>query len=328
MNPKVRGLVKRLFLVVDFFAVLLVLPAALVLKILRGIGVVHFPLCKKALMAVGVFPIRNHYYEPLFDCRLLTQPLSAARDLPGINWNTKNQLALLESFDSAHELRDVPASEPANKMEFYFGNKNFGSGDAEYWYSIVRHFKPRRIIEIGCGYSTLVTRKALAKNKLEQSLYECEHFCIEPYEMPWLERTGARILRKKVEEVDISFFETLQANDVLFVDSSHVIRPQGDVVFEFLHVLPRLRPGVIVQIHDIFSPHDYLKEWVCDLVRLYDEQYLLEAFLTFNDKYKIIGAINFLHHFHYEALKAKCPFLSPDREPGSFYIQRVQESES
>ncbi len=323
MKPHAIKIAKRLLSIADFLFVILVLPAAVILKAIRTIGIVHLPLCKQVLVAVGVFPIRNHYYEPLFDCRLLTKPLSLARDLPGIDWNTEGQLALLAKFDSSDEWLGVPISPTANEGEFYFGNKNFSSGDAEYWYSIVRHFKPKRIIEIGCGYSTLVTCKALAMNKSESSSYECDHYCIEPYEMPWLEKTGAKVIRKKVEEVEISFFETLQANDILFVDSSHVIRPQGDVVFEFLNVLPRLKPGVIVQVHDIFSPHDYLKEWVCDLVRLYDEQYLLEAFLTFNDQYKIIGALNYLHHFHYEALKAKCPFLSPEREPGSFYLQRL-----
>jgi hypothetical protein len=323
MNPRLTSWIKRLLFVLDFFLILLVFPAALIMKMMRTIGVHHFPISKRALLATGVFPINNHYYEPLFDCRLLSRPLSTARDLPGIEWNIEDQLALLATFDSAPELHDVPTAKPANELEFYFGNKNFGPGDAEFWYSVVRHFKPKRIIEIGCGYSTLLTRKAIAKNKEESTLYECEHFCIEPYEMPWLERTGAMVLRQKVEDVDASFFDTLDANDILFVDSSHVIRPQGDVVFEFLEVLPRLRPGVIVQIHDIFSPHDYLKEWVCDLVRLYDEQYLLEAFLTFNHKYKIIAALNFLHHFQYAELKSKCPFLSPECEPGSFYIQSV-----
>ncbi len=322
MNLRKFG--KKLVRVLDYFLVVVVFPAALILKMLRTFGVVHFPICKKALLAAGVFPIRNHYYEPLFDCGLLTKPLSDARDLPGINWNIQEQLTLLAKFNSGQELLYVPTSKPTSDGQFYFGNKNFGPGDAEYWYAVVRHFKPKRIIEVGCGFSTLMTYKALARNKSESTSYGCEHTCIEPYEMPWLERAGIEAIRKKVEEVEISLFETLQANDILFIDSSHVLRPQGDVVFEFLDVLPRLQPGVIVQIHDIFSPHDYLKEWVCDLVRLYDEQYLLEAFLTCNDKFKVIGALNFLQHSHYDALKSKCPFLSPQCEPGSFYIQRLQ----
>jgi hypothetical protein len=300
-----------------------VFPAAILLKTLRVLGVSKFPLSKKVLLSIGVFPIRDHYYEPLFDCRHLKRPLSAPRYLPGVDWNVNAQLELLVKFTFHDELRGVPIDEP-DERQFYFGNMNFGPGDAECWYHFIRYFKPRRIIEVGCGFSTLMAEKAIAKNRLESDSYQCKHTCIEPYEMPWLEQTGVEVIRRKVENVDLSLFQTLDDNDILFVDSSHILRPQGDVVFEFLEILPVLKPGVIVQIHDIFSPHDYLKEWVCDLVRLYDEQYLLEAFLTFNDKYKVIAALNLLHHSHYAELAARCPFLSEHCEPGSFYIQRTQ----
>ncbi len=121
-------------------------------------------------------------------------------------------------------------------------------------------------------------------------------------------------------------FRSLAAGDILFIDSSHVIRPRGDVVFEYLEILPALDVGVIVHIHDIFLPRDYPAEWIVDEVRFWNEQYLLEAFLTLNSDWKVIGALNFLRHHHYQELKAKCPFLTDDREPGSFYIERVSRS--
>jgi hypothetical protein len=95
------------------------------------------------------------------------------------------------------------------------------------------------------------------------------------------------------------------------------------VLFEYLELLPALSPGVIVHIHDIFSPKNYLKGWLEDEVRFWNEQYLLEAFLTHNRDWKIIGALNYLHHNHYEKLKAVAPYLTHDREPGSFYIQKI-----
>lgn len=101
------------------------------------------------------------------------------------------------------------------------------------------------------------------------------------------------------------------------------IRPQGDVLYAYLEILPILERGVIVHLHDIFSPRNYLKEWLVDEVKFWNEQYLLEAFLTHNRSWKIIGALNYLHHNHYEVLKSVAPFLTPNREPGSFYIQRV-----
>ena len=123
-------------------------------------------------------------------------------------------------------------------------------------------------------------------------------------------------------------FQELDAGDILFIDSSHMIRPQGDVVFEYLEILPTLKDGVIVHIHDIFSPRDYPADWVIDRVWFWNEQYLLEAFLTLNSDWKIIGALNYLRHNHYDKLKEKCPFLTQDREPGSFYIQRVKGNAS
>ena len=165
--------------------------------------------------------------------------------------------------------------------------------------------------------------KAIEKNIQENPAYQCKHICIEPYEMPWLEKTSATVIRKKIEELDKSFFAELDENDILFIDSSHVIRPQGDVLFEYLELLPSLRKGVIVHVHDIFSPKDYPAEWIRKEVKFWNEQYLLEAFLTLNSSWKIIGALNYLHYNHYDKLKAKCPFLTPNQNPGSFYIQKI-----
>ena len=131
------------------------------------------------------------------------------------------------------------------------------------------------------------------------------------------------VVRKRVEELEVAFFSQLEADDLLFIDSSHVIRPQGDLVFEYLELLSTLKPGVVVHIHDIFSPRDYPAAWVKDEVRLWNEQYLLEAFLTGNREWQIIGALNFLHHNHHDQLRATFPRLTRDCEPGSFYIQKI-----
>ena len=119
-----------------------------------------------------------------------------------------------------------------------------------------------------------------------------------------------------------ALFQQLSENDILFIDSSHVIRPQGDVLYEFLELLPLLPPGVIVHIHDIFTPRDYPQDWVTGAVILWNEQYLLEAFLTQNPHWEIVGALNHLKHHHFGAFKAACPAISPEVEPGSFYIRR------
>lgn len=312
----------KLVPVVDLLVWPLVYPAALLLKVVRCAGVARMPWCRRVLMQVGVFPIHRHYYEPQFDHRSLRRPLSDERPLPGIDWNESGQLALLETFRFAAELKGV-ASERREPPEFHFNNGTFESGDAEFLYQWVRLKKPRRIIEIGSGYSTLMAARAVRKNMEEQPGYQCRQVCIEPYEMPWLERVGVEVIRRRVEDVGMRVFGELESGDLLFIDSSHMIRPQGDVLFEFLELLPTLRPGVVVHVHDIFSPRDYLPSWVLEQVRFWNEQYLLEAFLTGNREWRVLGAVNWLKHRHYDALKVRCPFLTPDREPGSFYMERV-----
>lgn len=313
----------RLIVSLDFLLVLFVFPAALLLKLVRRTGVQRLPLCKKALFLIGVFPVRNHYYEPQFDMTGLKTELSADRDLQGINLNIEGQLNFLQCLTYSGEMNGFP-TEKSPERRYYFNNSSFTTGDAEYWYQVIRHFKPRRIIEIGSGNSTLMAIEATRKNSASEPLYRCDITCIEPYEMPWLEEVGVKVIRKKVEDVELSFFAQLQRNDVLFIDSSHVIRPQGDVVYEILQILPSLSVGVIVHVHDIFTPRNYRKDWLLDEVRLWNEQYMLEAFLCQNDNWEVLGALNYLHHNHFERFKEVAPFSRKQVEPGSFYLRRIR----
>lgn len=293
------------------------------LKQVRRVGLRNLPASRKSLLGIGVYPLTNHYYAPKFDHRHPTCPYSAPRTLPGIDWNVGGQLQWLGQLGRAGELDDLASTLPAAGA-FHFNNGAFESGDAEVWYQLLRAQRPRQVIEIGSGYSTLLARRALAQNAKDDPTYRCRHVCVEPYEMPWLENLEIEVVRKRVEELPVSFFSGLSAGDILLIDSSHMIRPQGDVLYEYLELLPTLAEGVIVHIHDIFSPRDYLESWLVDDIKFWNEQYLLEAFLTNNSEWKIVGALNFLHHSHYDELKGIAQHLTPDREPGSFYIQRIQ----
>ena len=327
MKTTVKSAITAILLpVIDFIISPLVLLSSVLLLLIRRAGICYFPITKKVFMKVGIYPLRAHYYEPMFDFSSLRCSLRKERNLPGISWNVDGQLELLDSLSVyAHELRDIPVEKPVDNTKiFHFNNGSYKSGDAEFLYSIIRQKQPKRIIEIGSGNSTLIARLAVQKNIDELSGYSCHHVCIEPYEMPWLEKTGVQVIREKVEDCDMKIFRELVAGDILFIDSSHIIRPQGDVLFEYLEILPILNPGVVVHIHDIFSPRDYLDEWLHNDIKFWNEQYLLEAFLSHNKEWRIIAGLNFLQHNHHEKLKNVCPFLSRDREPGSFYIERVQ----
>ena len=324
LYPKayMKKMLLRCIPAIDIILAPLVYPSAWLLKHVRRAGVHRLPHCKNALMKIGVFAIRDHNYEPQFDHRRAKQSFSRDRSLPGIDWNVAEQLKMASTFSFSTELAEIPY-EKSDTLAFYLNNGAFESGDAEYWYQLIRLIKPRRIIEVGSGNSTLMAIKAIRKNSEQYPGYTCKHICIEPYEMPWLEETGVSVVRKNIEDVDLQFFSELEENDILFIDSSHVIRPQGDVLFEYLELLPILQKGVIVHVHDIFSPKNYPRQWLEDEVRLWNEQYLLEGFMSHNNSWKIIGALNYLHHNHYEMLKSVAPFLTPEREPGSFYIRKI-----
>ena len=294
-------------------------------KYIRSATRQRMPVSDKIFMKVGVLPVNDHYYQPLVNPeKTLSKPLHKERNLKGIDWNIQEPLELLQKFDVNQELKSLPWSkQDAGEHQYYINNPSFLAGDGEFCYNIIRHFKPKKVIEIGCGYSTLVCLQAEKKNQeLNQGV--AKHICVEPYEMPWLEKLPVEVIRKKVEDIDIDFFTQLEANDILFIDSSHMIRPQGDVLFEFLEILPVLKPGVLIHIHDVFSPRDYPKEWIVDKHCMWNEQYLLEAFLSFNSSFRIIGSVNLLKHNYQQQLEAKCPNSAkiPDDEPGSFWIVR------
>jgi hypothetical protein len=338
--PAGPAMSQRLRKAADAVAAPLVYPAAWFLGRVRKHGVERLPRCRAALLRSGVFPIRDHYYEPRFDLRDLRRPLAVDRPLPGIDWNVEGQLALLDSLTFAGELAGIPGAGPRGRApgaraagvqradtrspgrDFRFGNLSFEAGDAEVWYQMIRRTKPARIVEIGGGHSTLLALRAIRANRAADPAYECTHVCIEPYEDPWLEAAGARVVRRRVEDADPALFGELGRGDILFIDSSHVVRPQGDVLFEYLELLPALAPGVIVHVHDVFSPRDYPESWLVDMVRLWNEQYLLEAFLTHNSEWTVLAALNHLQHHHHERLRRVAPYLTPDDEPGSFYLQR------
>lgn len=314
---------KLLLAIVDLLNALLALVLGPLSYIQARVGAKRLPLTFRLWDFFGITPVRHHYYQPVFDVNTLSDSLwIKPGEMAGLNWNTEGQLALVRSFSYAGELRDVPTVEQGNSLEF-FHNDSYGPADAEMLYNMVRHFRPKRVIEIGSGYSTRMMKRALDRNRLEgmPSL----HVCIEPYEVPWLESLGLDdVVRRKVEDVPLEMFDSLRENDIVFIDSSHVIRTGGDVLYEFLEILPRLKKGVIVHIHDIFLPYEYPREWIVGHRRFWTEQYLLQAFLAFNTEFQVIAAVHWLARTHDEELANACPVFGRLRNGhGAFWIQRV-----
>lgn len=307
-----------LLLIFDVLMSPAALAAGAILRLVRRIGLRRLPVAHAALRAIGVLPIRNHYYEPYVST--LKRSPAEERDLPGIDFRIDAQLSLLAEFRYIDELLAFPI-EQKRPDEFFYHNRFFESGDAEALYSMVRHFKPKTVIEVGAGYSSLLISAATRQNRVA-----CHHVCVEPFPRPWLASIGAELLRQPVETLDPGFVDVLGEGDMLFIDSSHVIRPQGDVLFLYQRVLPRLKSGVLVHVHDVFTPRDYLGEWILQDRRLWNEQYLLEGVLADNDRYEVVLALNMLSHHARNSLAAAFPVYRSEaksREPGSFWIRRL-----
>jgi hypothetical protein len=211
---------------------------------------------------------------------------------------------------------------PSNENEKYSFTKNpkynmsYPEFDAFILYAFIRHYKPNKIVEIGSGSSTKVMIEALIKNN-----NGCKLFCIEPYNdiSHLVDIYPINIIKDKVENLDINFFSDLTANDILFIDSTHVLKPYGDVEYEYLHILPLLKNQCLVHIHDIFYPYDYPKGWLIDWKCTLTEQQFLIAFLYGNSHWKCISANNYLlinnEHIIPEKIQYKCG--------GSFWIQKM-----
>lgn len=280
----------------------------------------------KSLWDKGLVVHFHNYYHPFVSNEDIAHRLDLEREIIGLNLDISKMRSFLGKMTFADELVRIP-DHSNDATQFSYKKGMFGPGDAEIFYGIIRHLRPARIIEVGAGSSTLVARLAIRKNQEEDPSYSCKHVCIEPFENPWLESLGIEIIREKVERVPVSFFRELNENDILFIDSSHTVRPQGDVLFEVFRIYGALNSGVYVHVHDIFTPRDYPADWVLKDRRLWHEQYVLEAYLCFNEQFEIVCALNWLWKSHPDLLRDACPVLTAriPNDPGSFWMRRVSE---
>jgi len=261
-----------------------------------------FALCEK----LGFHITRNHFYEPIPDTRTLKDQLWLRQSqLVGIDINEQKQIEMINQFlRFKNEYDNSPKNRTSKAWQFYANNPNFGPVDAEVLYCIIRHFQPKKIIEIGCGYSTYLSAEAILKNE-EESGFRAELIAVDPHPNRVM-KSGfpglSRIITKKIEDVDLEEYKALKENDILFIDSSHVLKIGNDVHQEYLEILLRLNKGVIVHIHDIFYPSEYPKMWVLKMRRFWNEQYLAQAFLAFNNAFEVLWCGSYMHLTHPDKL--------------------------
>lgn len=270
----------------------------------------------------------GHFYSPipsLEDIRRDESLIfgSVPRSIPGLELHEAEQFKLLETLVKYYEEMPFPPQKTNNKLRYYFENPAYGYLDGILLYCMIRHLKPKRIIEIGSGFSSCVT---LDTNELffDGSI---ANIFIDPYPDQLLslikekDKNKIRIIPDRLQEVNLSEFEALEANDILFVDSTHVSKINSDVNRIFFDILPSLSSGVFIHFHDIFFPFEYPKEWIYE-GRAWNEAYMLRAFLQYNSQFQVVLMSSFMHCYHGLFFQEHMP-LGLKNPGGNIWLRKI-----
>ena len=255
----------------------------------------------------------GHFYSPLPDIRAIRsakpQIFKDDAECKEIFLNEGKNLSLFEEFKEYYG--EMPfAPEKKAGLRYYFNNSFFSYGDGVVLYSMLRHFKPRRVVEIGSGFSS-----ALMLDVSEKFLNGTVEFTfIEPYPERLKEIAGqspakCKLIQDFVQSVDMSVFRALEKGDILFIDSSHVGKIGSDVLHILFNILPEIKEGVIIHIHDIFWPFEYPEKWI-ENGRAWNEVYLLRAFLACNRDYEILFFNSYFENRHADKIQRHMPLMS------------------
>jgi hypothetical protein len=270
----------------------------------------------------------GHFHSPLpplDDLRARQERIFDRTDptIPGIDLNVAEQLRLLDEFAGYYP--SFPWGErPKSGLRFFLDNPCFAHTDALWTAGLMRHYRPKRFIEVGCGYSSAVELDA-SELFLDNSV---EFTFIDPYPAPRFydglkpgDAGRIRVIPRFLQDVELAEFTRLEANDFLFIDASHVTRTDSDVNYVLFHILPALPPGVVVHFHDILYPFEYFAEWVYE-GRAWNEAYILRAFLQYNDAFRVILWNHYLHLFHADRFRETMP-LCLRNHGGSIWLRKV-----
>jgi predicted O-methyltransferase YrrM len=233
----------------------------------------------------------------MYDTRELAQQRqrlwpTIPRETIGIDWRETNQLELCQGIFARQKHFEFSEASVEDPTEYFVTNGQYPPLDAWILEAIMRHAKPKHMIEVGCGFSTLVS----ARVNREYFDSQINLTCIEPYPRPFLSDGIAGIAEVRVEKIQdtpLILFDTLKKDDILFIDTSHTVKTGGDVTWIFHEIVPRLAPGVIVHIHDFFLPGEYPEAWVLEGWG-WNETYMVRSFLAFNDAFEIIWGTQYM----------------------------------
>jgi predicted O-methyltransferase YrrM len=267
----------------------------------------------RTIASLGLLrPRRGHYYSPLPSLKEVTRDRARIFDRSlhepsGVDVNDAGQRMLLEELAAFYP--DHPFTErPGAGNRYHLENSWFGAADGLFLHLMLRRAQPRRVIEVGSGFSSLVmldTSERFFDGTIQLTFIEPNAERLLSRLRPGDERR-AEILESAVQEVDLSVFERLSAGDILFIDSSHVAKVGSDVNHLLFSVLPRVAPGVLIHFHDVTYPFEYPEEWI-HYGFAWNEAYLLRAFLQYNSDFRIVLWNSYVARFHADFLRARMP---------------------
>ena len=280
----------------------------------------------------GCLPVPVNFYQPIPDLKQLEERKvwDKVSKLSGINFNPEKYAAFLEQLAGKYAQECSWSEEPTdNPKDFYLNNNCFSYGCASSLHCIIRHHKPKRIIEIGSGNSSKVINAALEYNKKEGQ--DAQYTIIDPYSEVDLNnfQENTTLIKEPVETLEPELFTKLEENDILFIDSSHVCKIGSDVNFEILEVLPLLNKGVVIHFHDIDLPYEYPKIYATtpSFRMFWTESYILQAFLSCNRDFEIILPMEYMQRNHEDLFRKFFPYGNTVKNwgSGSFWIKRVNQ---
>ncbi|MEO6138285.1 MAG: class I SAM-dependent methyltransferase [Luteimonas sp.] len=232
----------------------------------------------------------GHFYSPIGDIDALAAERSRlwSHDArcAGIDFQREAQTRLVRDvFPLLLQAFDYP-DHAVDAGSYHLQNSQFSQADARALFALLRHWRPRRMVEVGSGYSTLLAAD-INRRFLDNALHLT---AIEPFPRSFLhDLPGLQSLRiERVQDTPAQVFAALESGDVLFIDSSHVLKTGSDLVHLLTQVLPCLASGVHVHFHDLFLPDDYPPQWVIDENRSWNEQYAVQAILASNPRYRVV----------------------------------------
>lgn len=299
----------------------------------------------QALFGQTDFVPSGHFYSPIANNKEIEEGIANISYDPlclyGIDLRLDSQLELLKAFGTLYQ--EMPFSEePTNNLRYYFNNQAYCHSDGICLYSMLRLIQPKRIIEVGSGFSSAlmydVNELFFAANSLggggntnleaqtkQESSITITHIEPHPALLKSLLKPGdlacLNLIPKRLQEVDIDLFKTLDSGDILFIDSTHVSKINSDVNRIFFEILPTLKKGVYIHFHDIFYPFSYPAQWL-RAKNSWNEAYLLRAFLSYNTNFRIVFFNTALNYLYPELFATTLP-LSQKNTGGSIWLEKI-----